>query len=179
MAPDRALESNVIAASTILALAEGEGGILSPDGSLLVIFILFIALVFALNRILFKPIGHVLAERERLTEGSDVEVRAMLGDIDTRLAQYEENIRDARSEGYRVLEAKRAELVALRQSAIEAARTDADSRIASARDQILKDAEAAKATLACARSHLRLPPRSLAGLEVRDDRAHVLRNARR
>ena len=137
----------MIAASTILALAEGEGGILSPDGSLLIIFVLFIALVFTLHRVLFKPITHVLNERDRLTEGSDTEVRAMLGSIDTTLAQYEENIRDARTDGYRILEAKRAELVAARQASIESARSQADARIAGAKDQIRKDADEAKARL--------------------------------
>lgn len=137
----------MIAASTILALAEGEGGLLQPDGSLLFIFVLFIALVFTLNRILFKPIGQVLDERERLTGGFDTDVRAMINSIDHTLGRYEEGVRDARAEGYRVLEARRAEAVNRRQAAIEAARAEADARIASARADIARDVDAARGRL--------------------------------
>lgn len=137
----------MIVVSTVLALAEGKGGLLEPDGSLLIIFAIFIALVYTLNRVLFRPIMHVLAERERRTWGSDTDVRAILNSIDQNLAGYEESIRDTRTEGYRVLEARRADAVASRQTAIEAARASAASRIESARAEIEGDATIARGRL--------------------------------
>jgi F-type H+-transporting ATPase subunit b len=130
-----------------VAFAEGASGLLSPDGSILVIFLIFIALVPALNRIVFKPVSRVLDERDRLTTGSDTDVRAIMGTIDDSLARYEEGVRDARAEGYRLLEARRAEVMAERQAAIEGARAEANGRIDAGREEIARDAEAARARL--------------------------------
>lgn len=137
----------MIQAPTIVAFAGEGGGLLSPDGSLLVIFLLFILLVPALNRILFTPISRVLNDRERLTVGSDTDVRAMLGAIDQNLAAYEEGIRGARAEGYRLLEERRALATTERQAQIDAARAQAAEQIASARGEIGRDAESARGRL--------------------------------
>ena len=64
------MERTVIQPPITLALAEGGGNILTPDGSILVIFVIFIALVPLLNRMVVKPITDVLAERERRTLGA-------------------------------------------------------------------------------------------------------------
>jgi F0F1-type ATP synthase membrane subunit b/b' len=137
----------LILAPTIAAFAEGGGGLLSPDGSILVIFLLFIALVPALNRLIFRPISHILNERDRLTVGTDTDVRAMLGTIDQNLAAYEEGIRGARAEGYRLLEGRRALATAERQAQIDAARTRSAEQIAAAREEIGRDAESARGRL--------------------------------
>jgi F-type H+-transporting ATPase subunit b len=120
---------------------------LMPDGSLLFVLILFLVLVPILNRILFKPITRVLDERERLTSGSSNEAHAILNTIDHRLAEYEEGIRGARSEGYRVIESRRTAANAERQQQIDAAKADAEAKIAAARGQIGADADAARVTL--------------------------------
>jgi F-type H+-transporting ATPase subunit b len=120
---------------------------LTPDGSLLFILILFLVLVPILNNMLFKPITRVLDERERLTSGSSTDARAILHRIDNRLAEYEEGIRGARSEGYRAIEARRAEANAERQRKLDAARADADARIGAARDQLAADAAEARSRL--------------------------------
>jgi F-type H+-transporting ATPase subunit b len=120
---------------------------LMPDGSLLLILGLFLMLVPLVNRILFKPITHVLNERERLTTGSSTDARAIVNTVDRRLGEYEEGIRGARSEGYRAIETVRARATAERQEKIAAAREAAEARIAAARAEIAADADAARARL--------------------------------
>lgn len=120
---------------------------LTPDGSLLVTIILFLALVPILNRILFQPITTVLNERDRLTNGSETDAEAILSTIDRKLTAYEEGIRAARSEGYEVIERRRAAAMSERQSMITDARETAERKIADARAQIGADAEAARTTL--------------------------------
>ena len=137
---------NSFLATPILA-AEGGTEMLMPDGSLLVIIVLFLALVPILNRVLFKPISDVLDERERLTGGSNTDVRAMFADVDYKLAGYEEGIRDARAAGYRVIEQRRAEGLDRRQKAVAAARQSAESRVAEARAAIAADAAVARERL--------------------------------
>ena len=137
----------MIYAFLVPAFAEGGASMLTPDGSLIVTLVLFLVLVPILNRILFQPIGKVLAERDRLTGGSSTEARAILNTIDHKLTGYEEGIRDARSEGYRHVEQRRAAANAERQTRIDAAREAAAMKIAAARADLAADAEAARGTL--------------------------------
>jgi F-type H+-transporting ATPase subunit b len=120
---------------------------LTPDGSLLVTLVLFLLLVPILNRILFQPITHILNERDRLTTGSSTDARAILNTIDRKLADYEEGIRGARSEGYRLIESRRALAAAERQDKIGAARAAAEAEIGAARAEIAADAAAARTRL--------------------------------
>lgn len=137
----------MISAFPILALAEGGTSMLTPDGSLLFVLLLFLVFVPIVNKILFKPITRVLDERERLTSGSSNEAHAILNTIDHKVAEYEEGIRGARSEGYRAIEARRNEANAERQQKIDAAKAGAESKIASARAELAADADAARASL--------------------------------
>lgn len=131
----------------VLALFEGEGNIISPDGSLVVILILFIIFVFVLNRILFRPVGRVLDERQTLTEGSANEARAARRRYESRLAEYEATIRQARAEGYRQSEQVRANALEERARVIEAAKEHANKMIEGAKTEIESQAASARAAL--------------------------------
>ena len=137
----------MISTYATIAMAEGGTSMLMPDGSLLITLILFLALVPLLNRILFKPITHVLEERDRLTTGSDTQTTAIVHTIEDRLEAYEAGIREARSEGYRTVEQRRTAAVADRQARITAAREAAEAEIAAARAQLAAEAEAARGRL--------------------------------
>jgi F-type H+-transporting ATPase subunit b len=141
------VESTVILPPTTLALAGGGGNILTPDGSILVIFLIFIALVPILNRMVVKPINDVLAERERRTIGAHTDSLAMTAKIEHRLAEYEEAIANARSEGYKVLESRRTAALADRQAAVDVARADAQRKIEAAKAKVAEEADAAKIRL--------------------------------
>jgi F-type H+-transporting ATPase subunit b len=130
-----------------LALAEEGGNIINPDGSLVVIFVLFIIFVFVLNRLLFKPIGQVLDEREALTEGATAEARAKTRQYQSRLADYEAAIRQARTESYRRLEQERAAALEERRRLLEAAKAEAGERIEGAKASIAGESAQARAAL--------------------------------
>lgn len=130
-----------------LALAEEGGNIINPDGSLVVIFVLFIIFVFVLNRLLFKPIGQVLDEREALTEGATAEARAATRQYQSRLADYEAAIRQARTESYRRLEQERAAALEERRRLLEAAKAEAGERIEGAKASIAGESAQARAAL--------------------------------
>lgn len=130
-----------------LALAEEGGNIINPDGSLVVIFVLFIIFVFVLNRLLFKPIGQVLDEREALTEGATAEARAATRQYQSRLADYEAAIRQARTESYRRLEQERAAALEERRRLLEAAKAEAGARIEGAKASIAGESAQARAAL--------------------------------
>jgi F-type H+-transporting ATPase subunit b len=133
--------------TTALALAEGGENIIQPNGSLFVVLILFIIFVFVLNRLLFKPVGRVLDEREALTVGATAEARAATRQYQARLADYEASIRQARADGYRQSEHRRAAALEQRQHLIEEAKQQAAAEIESARSEVARETAEARAAL--------------------------------
>ena len=133
--------------SMTLAFAEGGGNIISPDGSLVFVLVLFLILVFVLNRILFRPIGRVLDERQTLTEGAANEARAARRSYDTRLAEYEATIRQARAESYKRSEQHRAVAVEERRHLIDDAKQHAREQIERAKREIEQQVVQARAAL--------------------------------
>jgi F-type H+-transporting ATPase subunit b len=130
-----------------LAFAEGGGDIISPDGSLVFVLVLFLILVFVLNRILFRPIGRVLDERQTLTEGAANQARAARHSYDARLADYEATIRQARAESYKRSEQERAAAVEERRHLIDEAKLHAHEQIESAKQEIQQQVVQARAAL--------------------------------
>jgi F-type H+-transporting ATPase subunit b len=65
-------------------------------------------MVFVLNRTLLKPINKILAERERQVEGRIKEAQILAAETEEKLRSYNAALREARSEGYRLLEKERA-----------------------------------------------------------------------
>lgn len=130
-----------------LAFAEGGGNIISPDGSLVFVLFLFVILVFVLNRILFRPIGRVLDERQTLTEGAANEARAARRTYEARLAEYEGTIRQTRAESYKRSEQERAAAVEERRRLIDEAKVHAHEQIERAKQEIEQQVDLARAAL--------------------------------
>ena len=133
--------------SMTLAFAEGGGNIISPDGSLVFVFVLFLIFIFVLNRILFRPISRVLDERATLTEGATNEARAARRSYETRLAEYETSIRQARADSYRRAEQERAAALEERRRLIEQAKQLANEEIGTAKEEIQKQVGASRSEL--------------------------------
>ena len=132
---------------TMPAFAEGGGNIISPDGSLIFVLILFLIFVFVLNRILFRPVSRVLDARQTLTEGSANEARAARRRYEAKLAEYEATVRQTRAESYRRLEQERAAALEARRKVIEEAKQQAHEQIGHARIEIARQAALARTAL--------------------------------
>ncbi|HYP29320.1 MAG TPA: ATP synthase F0 subunit B [Blastocatellia bacterium] len=131
----------------MIALAAGEGNIINPDFSLVVILVLFALFVFLLNRILFRPISRVLDKREALTEGATAEARAAAVQYHARLSEYETSIRSARAEGYRKLEQQRSAGLEQRRGLIERVKGETSAEIEQAKSSIARQTSEALAAL--------------------------------
>lgn len=81
---------------------------LVPDGTLLLHLLMVAVMVFILNRTLLKPINQILAERERQVEGRIKEAETLAAETEEKLRRYNTALREARTEGYRLLEKERA-----------------------------------------------------------------------
>jgi len=81
---------------------------LVPDGTLLLHLLMVGVMVAVLNRTLLKPINQILSEREKQIAGRLKEAEALSAETDEKLKKYNAALRDARAEGYRLLEKERA-----------------------------------------------------------------------
>jgi F-type H+-transporting ATPase subunit b len=100
---------------------------LVPDGTLLLHLLMVGVMVFVLNRTLLKPINQILAERERQVEGRIREAQRLEAETEDKIRQYQAALREARSDGYRLLEKERA-----------AALKEKDEQVRQSREQVSK-----------------------------------------
>lgn len=82
---------------------------LVPDATLLLHLLMVAIMVFVLNRTLLKPINQILAEREKQISGQLKEAQMMAAEREEKRRKYNEALREARTDGYRLLEKERAE----------------------------------------------------------------------
>jgi F-type H+-transporting ATPase subunit b len=130
---------------TMLAFAESIQ--LVPDGTIVVHIAIIITMVFVLNKLLFKPINSVLEERESRTRGRSGEARETIRHVEESLANYENSLRKARAEGYRLLEQQQAEAFGERQQKIGLVRREVEQQIEEQKGVIRAQADEARTTL--------------------------------
>jgi F-type H+-transporting ATPase subunit b len=130
-----------------LALAENSIQLV-PDGTLFFHIALIILMVFVLNVTLFRPINKVLEERERRTRGRSGEAQGLLGRVESGLSRYETSLREARLEGYHLLESQRAEAMTARQTQLGALREELRDSVEEQKGSIRAQADAAQNALA-------------------------------
>jgi F-type H+-transporting ATPase subunit b len=82
---------------------------LVPDATLLLHLLMVAIMVIVLNLTLLKPINRILAEREKQITGRLKEAQMMAAQTQDKIRKYNETLREARSNGYRLLEKERAE----------------------------------------------------------------------
>ena len=107
-----------------------SGLVLFPDPIwLVVLIVVFAALVYPMNALLFRPVFRVLDERKERIEGSRRRAAQLQGEADELLGRYRASVRSAREETdrerRRELEAARAESA----TAAGAARAEAEEII--------------------------------------------------
>jgi F-type H+-transporting ATPase subunit b len=120
---------------------------ISLDYSLIAAIALFLSLVVALNYLLFKPILKIQAERESRTSGQMEDARKKLDRQMAMFNRYQESIKNARMDGYRLQEHWRSEAAQQRAEAIAHARQQAEGLIEEARTSIKSEVRVAKETL--------------------------------
>ena len=129
-----------------LALADNSIQLV-PDGTLFFHIILIILMVVVLNATLFRPINKVLEERERRTRGRSGEAQDILSRVEAGIGRYEKSLRDARLEGYHLLEAQRSEAMSERQARLVALREELRGSVEEQKSSIQSDQDAARNAL--------------------------------
>jgi F-type H+-transporting ATPase subunit b len=104
---------------------------LVPDGTLLLHLLMVAIMVFVLNRTLLKPINQILAERERQIAGRLKEAETLAAETQEKLTKYNQALREARSDGYRLLEKERAEGLKEKEEKLRQYREEMSKEVAS------------------------------------------------
>lgn len=119
---------------------------LVPDSTIFLHIGMILLMIWILNRTLFRPINRVLEEREKRS-GRGSAAGEILSQVDEKASTYEKALREARSEGYQLMEANRAEAMAARGTQISAVKEEVTGLIANEKDSVRKQTEDARTTL--------------------------------
>ncbi len=111
-------------------------------------FLLVVFLHFYLKKMFFQPMERVLRQRFEATEGARKLAEQALANASARTAEYEAKIRAAKSEIYQSQEEIFKQLQEAQDAQVAAAHSSAQTATRSAREQLARDVEEAKATLA-------------------------------
>ena len=67
-----------------------------PDYTMLIQMVIFLALVFVLNILLYKPILSIIDRRKKQLEESENEIKLFNESVEKRVAEYEEKLKQAK-----------------------------------------------------------------------------------
>lgn len=120
---------------------------LVPDGTLFFHIILIVLMVFVLNSTLFRPINKILTEREQHTRGRSGEAQDILRRVEAALGEYERSLREARAEGYQLLERQRSETLSWRQAQLNSLRDELSRKVEEEKSAIQAQSQQARVGL--------------------------------
>ena len=131
-----------------LAFAAGNAIELIPNGTLFIHIALILLMIWILNRVFFRPINKILAARDKNKGGKSGEAQEILQQVDTKLAKYDSAMRDARSEGYNLIESERNAATIERQTRLESIKTEVINKVETERSAIQTQAAQARLEIA-------------------------------
>ena len=120
---------------------------ISLDSSIIPAIVVFLVVLVALNKLLFKPLLAVQAEREDRTSGQMAQTRNQLVHCQELFDQYQAAVRKCRLEGYRRQEQVRAEALQKRTESLAQAKTNAEKMLQESCYSIEAQVQAAKEEL--------------------------------
>ncbi len=120
---------------------------ISVDWTLGLQFVNFIILLLVLNKLLYKPLTGIMAERREKIEGSHAEAKTLQAAIDEKMERYQHQLAEAKAQA----NAERAKLkkAATDEEAtlLAEAHEKALQRLQAIKDQVAVEADAASQTL--------------------------------
>jgi F0F1-type ATP synthase membrane subunit b/b' len=120
---------------------------LVPDGTLLLHLVMVGVMVAVLNRTLLRPINQILSEREKQIAGRLKEAQALAAETQEKLRKYNDTLREARAEGYRLLEKERAESLKQREEKQREYREQLSKEVAAQVEATRKQEQSVKSEL--------------------------------
>jgi F-type H+-transporting ATPase subunit b len=131
----------------LLLVFAGNAIQLVPDGTLVFHLVVIILMVGLLNATLLKPINQILEERDRRTRGRLSEAEGIMLTVEEKLREYERQLRDARSEGYSLMEKERVAVSGERERKVAEVKSQIAQELNTEKDKLRDETERVKVTL--------------------------------
>lgn len=119
-----------------------------PDGTLIFHILLIVVMVALLNATLLRPINRILEERDRRTKGRLSEAEATRQSAEEKFQEYQRRLREARAEGYALMERERMALSAERQRRVSGTKAEVAETLTEQKQKLEIEVEEAKRKLA-------------------------------
>ena len=129
------------------AAAAGDLVLIPDPRTLLILLVGFVALIFPLNSLLFKPVFAALDAREERIAGARSRSAQLQSDADRVLEQYETAIREARRESEATRQGQLERAREEQANVTQVARRDAESELERARGELARSLEDARVGL--------------------------------
>jgi F-type H+-transporting ATPase subunit b len=120
---------------------------LFPDGSLFVHVAMILAMIWILNRTLYRPINRVLESREKNKGGHSSEAADILKDAGEKESRYNTELLDTRSRGYELIEKEQKKAVQAREKQLGEVKADVAATFEAGRAEVDKQSAAARAEI--------------------------------
>lgn len=120
---------------------------ISLDWTILAAGIVFLFTLWALNKLLFKPLLNVLDQRRSLTVETREEASQKTEYRKALLQEYLEKVKQEKQKGYQLVEVVRKETMEERRKRIFEARSEAESLMNKARAEVSEEVESVKQEL--------------------------------
>jgi F-type H+-transporting ATPase subunit b len=117
------------------------------DGTFFIMGGMYLALVFILNPLLFKPWLMAQARRKEAIEGSVVKAKALRGDADAMAGEYDQRLADARDRAATLRSKARREEEAVQAKKLADARATASDELSRTRERLATEADQARQAL--------------------------------
>ena len=121
---------------------------LIPDGSLFIHIAIILIMIWILNRTFFRPVNRIIESREKNKGGKLGEAESILREVGEKQTVYNESLRDARSEGYELVEGERSTAVAAREILVNQVKEETAQKLAAEREQITRQTIEARTIIA-------------------------------
>lgn len=121
---------------------------LFPDGTLFIHIAIILAMIWLLNRTLYRPINRVLEAREKSKGGHSSEAEGILKDVEGKETRYAHELLDARSEGYQLIEKDQKQAAAARDKQLGDVKAEVTERFNAGKAELGKQEAAARASIA-------------------------------
>jgi len=118
-----------------------------PNLSLIIVMVCFWVAFWLIQKFLLKPVGGVLAERNRRIEGAETEWQAKHQEFLDETARLESELEEAAKAAAKVRNDHRQAAMDRRKAALDTARQQADGKLDQAMDGLEGEVSAARAEL--------------------------------
>jgi len=120
---------------------------LFPDGSIFIHIALILSMIWILNRTLFRPINSIIESREKHKGGHAGEAAGILENVSQKEARYSQEMLDARSRGYELIEKENKKLAAARDQKLRATKAELAEKFAAEKGELESQKAEARATI--------------------------------